>query len=308
LFEQNCSISVNGVRLTSQYDESVRFHINSYHLKQYMQNRRGWTESIWNEVDFYLFGMHLRRLPPKEQSTWIKVVHDQLPLGAHRIRQASVKDEALALCPCCKQAPESRSHFLSCSENPCFQSSLKTLQSNLSATNNLASTLIFSGIKHTLSNTIFPVHLVAPIQSALAAQARIGWQHSLMGFLSVEWRRLAGMNLSTLTNDEALGISSMRKVIHGIHSHVLWQWTSRNAALHESTDSLLVNIRSAEFAEIRALHGNPNRLLSADRHLCSRSLASLFRSSPSTRRRWLRLVKQSIEVRQSRITSFFPSE
>ena len=234
-----------------------------------MQNRRGWTDSIWNDVDFYLFGVHLRCLPPKEQSIWITVVHDQLPLGARRFRQAAVKDEALAQCPCCKHVPESRSHFLSCPDNPCFQSSLKTLQSDLSATNNLAGILLFSGIQHTLSNTAEsftpdlstfpPAHLLAPIRSALAAQARIGWQHALTGFLSVECRRLAGMNQSTPTNDETLGLSRMRKVIHGIHSHVLRQWTSRNVVLHESNDSSLVNIRSAELAEIRALHGNPHR-------------------------------------------------
>ena len=35
--EQGCSISINGERVTSQYDDSIRFHVNGYHLRQYVQ-------------------------------------------------------------------------------------------------------------------------------------------------------------------------------------------------------------------------------------------------------------------------------
>jgi hypothetical protein len=42
---QLCSISINGRRLTGQYDASIRFHINGYHLRRYIQGQNSWSDS-----------------------------------------------------------------------------------------------------------------------------------------------------------------------------------------------------------------------------------------------------------------------
>ena len=60
--DQMCSISINGSRLSSQYDESIRFHINGYHLRQHLQSKQGWSDASWDAVDFYTFGRNFRRL------------------------------------------------------------------------------------------------------------------------------------------------------------------------------------------------------------------------------------------------------
>ena len=93
--EQRCSISINGSRLSSQYDESIRFHINGYHLRQYLQSKQGWSDNTWEDVDFYTFGRHFRRLRPQSQAKWMKIVYDQLPLGERRYLQSQVKDPLL---------------------------------------------------------------------------------------------------------------------------------------------------------------------------------------------------------------------
>lgn len=51
---QKISVSINGRQLTSQYDSSLRFHVNGYRLPQYLQKRRQWDDATWN--------MGLRRL------------------------------------------------------------------------------------------------------------------------------------------------------------------------------------------------------------------------------------------------------
>ena len=58
--EQRISISIQGVRLTSQIDSCIRYHVNGYHLKQYMLDRKKWDKDTWNSIDFGLFGQHIR--------------------------------------------------------------------------------------------------------------------------------------------------------------------------------------------------------------------------------------------------------
>ena len=93
--EQGCSISTNGTRLTSQFDECVRYHVNGYNLRRYIQEKNGWPDGVWNDVDFQAFGSHYRRLTARLQITRMKIVHDQLPTGERRLKQAAIPDESL---------------------------------------------------------------------------------------------------------------------------------------------------------------------------------------------------------------------
>jgi hypothetical protein len=117
---QQCSILIYGHRITSQYDESIRFHVIGYHLRIYIQERQDWTNKIWDEVDFYLFGRHFRRLlKSSNKATWMKIVHDQRPLGVRRYRQAAIPENSLHHCPSCKKDDETALHFCTV----CFESS-----------------------------------------------------------------------------------------------------------------------------------------------------------------------------------------
>ena len=104
--EQQVSIYINGVPITSQYDECIRFHVNGYHYRNYVQQTNNWDNSTWEAIDFYTFGRHLKRLPPSHRGQHFKFVHDQLPLGDRRYREATIKDATLKLCPCCREEDE----------------------------------------------------------------------------------------------------------------------------------------------------------------------------------------------------------
>jgi hypothetical protein len=56
--EQRISISINNTRIQSQFDDCNRFHVNGYHLRQYMQSKHKWTNATWDEIDFESFGAH----------------------------------------------------------------------------------------------------------------------------------------------------------------------------------------------------------------------------------------------------------
>ena len=63
-WESRISIVINGVRLVSQVEESIRFHINGYHLRTYTQSKYRWSNSTWNRIDVEVLGRFFRRLSP----------------------------------------------------------------------------------------------------------------------------------------------------------------------------------------------------------------------------------------------------
>ena len=94
------SISIMGKRLTNQIESCLRFHVNSYHLRHYLQNKFEWADSIWDSLDWESAGMFNRRLPAPEKAFHTKLAFDQLNVGTSRLQRATVKDEHLAHCPC----------------------------------------------------------------------------------------------------------------------------------------------------------------------------------------------------------------
>jgi hypothetical protein len=114
--DQQISIYINGIPVTSQYDECIRFHVNGYHLRQYVQQRHRWHNRIWDSIDFHTFGKHFKSLRPSYLAQHFKFVHDQLPLGDRRFREAPVKDASLKLCPCCKQPRKRLTTFFDVSQ------------------------------------------------------------------------------------------------------------------------------------------------------------------------------------------------
>ena len=183
--------------MTGQYDETICYHhINGYHLRSNLQETNNWSNpQVWEEVDFKVFGDHFRKLRPSPQVTHMKLIHNQLPLGERRYRQAPAKDELLRLCSCCKTADESMCHFLQCSDNPCQDQSLLTLGADICNSDyHPVRYLLSAGLEHwyhdrpeTFQPAIdgYPQHMHSAIHhSALLSQARIGWYQATKGFLS----------------------------------------------------------------------------------------------------------------------------
>ena len=319
-YGQQVSILIQSTPLTSQFDSCIRFHVNGYHLRQYMQQQHSWDDASWDNIDFALFGQHFKRLRQTQQLTHTKRVHGQLPIGTRRYQQARVQEPHLKLCPCCKTHVESSDHLLRCKENPVYSSSLTQLRRELvTRDTHPFRYLIMEGIEHWLNDTPFapqilqyPCHLHDHIQAALEAQSRIGWEEALSGFLSTHWSSLSSCDMYVpASTDTDLGAKRMRACISSIYEHSQRTWIARNEVLHSHEDAQLSNIRYAETAEIRALHQQPHLLQAGDRHYCERSLARLLNGPPSTRRRWLRRVRKSMDEhrrdggRQSLITNYF---
>jgi hypothetical protein len=256
----------------------------------------------------------------------MKHVHDQQPLGKRLNRQAPIPDPTIEKCPCCQHSIEDQRHLLTCPKNPDANASMITLRKSILPAHDIHPLryLIPDAIRHWIDHpdcpfqpnvNAFPPHLHAHIHNAIDSQERIGWRHLLTGFLSTEWRSLACMDMLSPTPDTAKGMTRIRHCLSAIHSYTRQLWLlTRNSVLHAETDvATITKARTAEQIEVKYYHERPNLLRFDDRHLCDRNLQQLLSGSSSTRRRWLRLAKSSVQIhaldgtRQTTIQNFFPT-
>lgn len=321
---QKISISINGRKLTSQYDSSLRFHVNGYHLRQYIQTRRKWDDLTWDSVDFQLFELHFRRLRPSRQIAHMKFVHDQQPLGVRRYQQATIKDPVLSLCPCCHATKEDQRHLVCCPANQGRLTGWTQFRKEVLTKEDPHPLwyCLVAGIEHWTASpdslycpdmSSYGPHLREAITRAVASQNKIGWDNALRGFLSREWRVLASLDINdscTVSDDKVNG--RLRKAMISLYEYTRATWLHRNELLHTTeSNALAVSIRSATISEIKHYHNHPHLLRFDDRHLCERPLTKLLDGSAATQRRWLRLVKKSIGISstegktQTKMTSYF---
>jgi hypothetical protein len=242
-------------------------------------------------------------------------------LGDRRYREAPVKNESLKLCPCCKEHNENPRHFLCCPSNPSSASSLALLRSDiLNKDVHPVRYLIADGICQFLQHpdtpfspsvTQYPTHFHDIIVSAIAGQQQIGWSNSLKGYFSKQWSIMSQYDMHRNTRDKIMGDLRMKQIHSALSSHIRRLWLSRNEVLHATDDVSLAKTRSTETVEIMHYHSKPHLLRTGDQHYCRRSLSKLLSSTPATRRRWLRKVKQSSAeltkdgTTQTLLTNFF---
>ena len=318
--EQRVSISIMGVRLTGQYDECIRHHINGYHLKQYMQDRKNWDDATWNCIDMGLFGQHFCRLTSSQQIPHMKIVHDQLPLGHRRFQQSQSQDEVLKQCPCCRDATEDSRHFLRCMQNPYMNDGLQALRRSSVGGSHPFRRILVSGIKHWIQTgesnfdiefNEYPTHMHASLNRIISEQNRIGWDNAIKGFLSKSWIDLASVSYDSDKLSVAEGAQRLREGIKALHTFTKGLWKARNAALHDADEGQNQQLRSRMQDTIIHMHQHPNDICFEDRYLCNMPLSNLLTSSPSTQRRWIKRMRDSklmqtrLGERQTLITSYF---
>ncbi|KAI2512859.1 hypothetical protein MHU86_1405 [Fragilaria crotonensis] len=317
---QRISISIMGKRLTAQYDECIRFHINGYHLKQYMQDRKQWNDNTWNMIDMGSFSHHFKRLTPSQQTSHMKFVHDQLPLGKRRFQVSMSKDTILKTCPCCGKADEDSHHLVRCHSNSFMNSGLQTLRRSPNEGPHPLRRILVGGITHWIHNGTsdyrvdlegYPEHMKDTITRILLEQELIGWDNALKGFLSKSWMDLASLRYDDSSSDRVEGANRLRRSIRALYVYTTGVWRARNSALHESDDDLNRRLRSNMHDTILQLHRNPDQICFDDRYLCEMPLETLLKSSAATQRRWIKKMRESramytrLGEQQTLITSFF---
>jgi hypothetical protein len=315
------TISLNGVRLVSQVESCIRFHINGYHLRNYIQSKYRWSNKTWDSIDSEAIGRFQRTLPPAAQVAQVKFMHDQWHTGKVRYRNARIKDPQLRLCPCCKLEEETAIHVLRCRMNPEHHNGLKNFRRSMSPSEpHPVFHLIKEGVAawingdtpYTPTFEQFPTKFHDRILAALNDQSTIGWDKAIKGYISMEWRRLATENIyGEEQAQHEQGFKRIHVILKALHILTQEKWKARNKRLHESKDEAMQHIRDTELVEINELYSHPERVRAGDRHYCEQPLSAILRKTPASRRRWLRFMRQSQArvdkdgKRQTRMTDFF---
>ncbi|KAI2497542.1 hypothetical protein MHU86_16945 [Fragilaria crotonensis] len=318
--EARVSIIINGVRVVGQEEASSRYHINGYHLRQYIQSRQKWTNQVWDRTDLEVFGTFHNRLSPSAQIAHTKFAFEQWCTGTKRFRIAPIKDDNLDKCPCCKEH-ENWQHVLRCRQNPDRTKTLTELAKRLTPTEfQPVFTLLRDGVLTWLEgNTYdpdisgFPMKLWGIIRNALSDQEQIGWQNAMKGYLSVEWRAIAETDPygTAIMTQEGKGIHTLRTILIHVNQATQCLWKAQNNLLHQSNEAEMQLVRDSEIAEIREMHASIEKIPAANRHYCERSLDVLLKKNHSSRRRWLRYMRMARArmeqdgKRQLLLTQFF---
>ncbi|KAI2497149.1 hypothetical protein MHU86_17352 [Fragilaria crotonensis] len=318
--EERVSVRINGIRQVGKVEDCIRFHINGYHLRSYLQARNRWSNRVWDMIDFKVLGMFCRSLSPAGQVAQTELMYDQRHTGIRRYRVATIKNPTLLLCPCCSTTEETSEHVLQCHANPGRHQAITNFRKTMDALGApLATRVIKSQVLGWLNQEIadtdrsmIPSRHLDTVEKALHQQQQIGWSAALRGILAASWSDIAARDDGTGVYDEAKGSQTMRKVTMAIHTLSMQLWKARNSHLHNTDKIACRQLRYPEFDEITRLHEQVHMVNASDRHFCERPLEEIINARSSVRRRWLQYMRKARErfeidgsKKQMMMTDFF---
>jgi hypothetical protein len=298
------SIKIGDTRLVGNFDSSIRRHINGYHSKQFMQAKLDWDDATFATVDWHNFGQHFKALPLTARVQRSKLVHRWQPVGTQRLRDATIKDPHLALCPSCQTEIETPDHLFLCERRQGLRHRL--LQSVTKITHRApyhpALVILTNGIEQWLAMepiTIqaqvqaLPQHIQDGVSKAIYEQFDIGWNNAIRGLLSSQWAQSAATHHITGDYEIDTGNGHVYRTIRAIHNFTSAIWEARNQQLHKRDDELAARIRTPIDALIKSLYQQPHLLHSTDRFRTATPLATILNYRPDNKRRWVRRVERA---------------
>jgi hypothetical protein len=106
-------LSVKGKCLSSNFQHSIRQHIQGSKHHQHLQRKHGWDNATWSSIDWSAMkGLYLS-LGPLQWIKTLKRVHGWLNTGRQK---SNISPDAVDVhkCPHCQEANETQEHILLC--------------------------------------------------------------------------------------------------------------------------------------------------------------------------------------------------
>ena len=252
------SLLVNKQRVTAQYSEVIRFHVNGTKHKRFLQStHKSWsTEEVWNTIDLQGLGIAFKSLPKTNQHSTSKMMHNWWNTGSQREK---ITMDSTSKCPRCGHHDETTDHILLCqasSSQKVRYLELITLR-KAGKVYGLISTpwdILYSGLRLWLNTGNQTPHIslskynLHPDQQQILLQAineqhKIGWNYACRGYLSTKWvaAQYFGTPDATLSS---IRQTWLRSIIKAIWSFTNAMWTHRNAILH-GKESIAKSIRES---------------------------------------------------------------
>ena len=318
-------LSVQGKRVTSNFQHSVRRHIQGRKHRTYLERKHGWDNEVWNSIDWPAMKGSYLTLGPMKRIKTSKRVHGWLNTGRQKSKISPDAVDAHK-CPRCQADNESQEHILLCPAGSAHRKRYDLVHSmsqdmlrNRTCT---AQQLFVWCIRSWLVSPETPkpdVSLVPEAQrdlviQALEEQERIGWHLAMRGYLSRHWG-LAVMAHPASAQSKDQGKNWARKTILLLWNFADAMWEHRNTILHNHELEASRKIRDADInEEISKLYANIETYDVEDRWYFDMPLALRLKKPLRSRRRWLTnaklLVAKShsrINIGQVPITTYFPT-
>jgi hypothetical protein len=202
------SISIGHTQFTGNFDSSIRHHVNVYQAHQNIKDARGWDDATFANVDWHNFGQHFfKALPITARIQRTKLIHQWQPVGTQRLRDATIKDPLLALCPTCQDTIDTPDHLFLCDQRQSLRH--RHYQPITKITHRKphhpALVILSNGIYQWLSSelitiqdqvTSLPIFLQETVSAAIYEQFDIGWNNAIHGILSQLQVGCSGVNSS----------------------------------------------------------------------------------------------------------------
>jgi hypothetical protein len=317
------SLKVNGLRTTSQYEESIRYHIHGTRLRKFLQTTRLWDDVIWNMVDMESLGLAMGKLDVSRRISVSKMIYGWNNTGHQRKK---ITPDASSNCPRCGLEDETQEHVLQCNDRSAkaarYNAIVKLRSSVVTRVGGSASwTALVRGCQFWLEKGKDPhIDMFKGIQleeslwevlrEALHSQERIGWRYALRGFLSIAWIDLQAREMKMKPHNVRQSWSPV--VLKGIWTLGDTMWHHRNEKLHESAVSTRMITESSLDAKIQSYYNSQHNFAVSDRHLFDIPVEVRLQTSRRSKKHWIYLVAQykaSTQERrdngQQKITQFY---
>jgi hypothetical protein len=110
------TLSIDGIRIPSHYSHQIRSTIQKRKHHQYLQDKHGWTDAVWNTIDFLALKSAFLTLDPIKRVSCSKRIHGWLNTGAQKAKISPAAVDAHQ-CPRCNLALETQNHVLQCTHS-----------------------------------------------------------------------------------------------------------------------------------------------------------------------------------------------
>ncbi len=296
------SISIAGVTITRNIARRLRLAASSPDLEKRIKARNGWSDWIFNSVDWDVPHKAVNTLEHNQQDFVTKWANNILATRRHMKRIGQAESD---LCPSCLKTEETAPHIFACERRVEWQGtfidSLRKLLATLHTQPDLK-TILLLGISGALQDDptleMDTTNREPDFEILVYCQNDIGWSHLLRGCFSHHWVQIQQAHIDKddeICSKTNSGSGWLKKVLHHIWSHLYAAWLLRNADLHGIDKADQEAKRKAKLRPaIVALYQTSATLKYLDKRLFALPLDKRLDLNSSEQRAWISLVTPTV--------------
>ena len=201
---ERAQILMNGIAVTQGFHHQLQVHLLGGNLKKYIRDKTGWSDSVFDKVNWEALERHLKAVTPGKRTNIIKVQHR----WHHTCERDTMFKETSnfqsghtsTFCPFGCGESDYKWHFLRCTKSPISNEAANETRKLHNVfkrykVHREMQCVILQRVKATLQRQqIVPMqldkHTDPLLQKALDEQDELGWDQFLLGRQTKRWEEL----------------------------------------------------------------------------------------------------------------------